>query len=554
MNAQIPRASVERFLRLSAEVNRRLRENRIRDMFPDDGPLRRELYQKHMEFFAAGAEHNERCMIAGNRCITPWTAIEMGRATRRVSEILGEPDFCVQSWADGSQCTSRASGVFLKGIEPAFRVYLDTGDFFDCSRKHRVLTREGWFSLAGLIRASSGLHCTKIAPSLKASYGGDDRPSGGQPPPLSGSDQGQPPSQGGVLERPRSIVRHGGGVARKSRHIRTLPGDAHRTILDDPSLIAGLCGRFEDPEMMLSAQWPSGLRQELSLFSDECGRRLALLPSELHQPFGGLSAGALNEFRAEEGMNLERFSGLKASSLSLQWVGRNQSIPRFLYGKARNWIFSTFSSPQLVTGSYIATIVPLGLQPILDFNVEETNNYVAGGAVHHNTGKTFGCGGYETTLHLTGDYPAWWVGRRFDKPITAWAVGETSQTTRDVVQATLAGPIGALGTGLIPKRLIVGEPIHARGVANAIDTMHVRHVSGGTSMLGFRSYDQGRTKFQGVAKHLIWLDEEPPEDVYDECMMRLMTTDGLMICTFTPLLGLTKVALRFLPHLAPGQP
>ena len=26
---------------------------------------------------------------------------------------------------------------------------------------------------------------------------------------------------------------------------------------------------------------------------------------------------------------------------------------------------------------------------------------------------------------------------------------------------------------------------------------------------------------------MVWLDEEPPVDVYDECMLRLMTTDGL---------------------------
>ncbi len=70
------------------------------------------------------------------------------------------------------------------------------------------------------------------------------------------------------------------------------------------------------------------------------------------------------------------------------------------------------------------------------------------------------------------------------------------------------------------------------------------------SRLGFKSYDQGRKKFQGTSKHLVWLDEEPPADVYDECMLRLMTTDGLMLCTFTPLEGMTEIALRFLPQVA----
>ena len=50
---------------------------------------------------------------------------------------------------------------------------------------------------------------------------------------------------------------------------------------------------------------------------------------------------------------------------------------------------------------------------------------------------------------------------------------------------------------------------------------------------------------------MIWLDEEPPMDVYSECLLRLMTANGLMLCTFTPLLGLSDVALMFLPNLAP---
>ena len=89
------------------------------------------------------------------------------------------------------------------------------------------------------------------------------------------------------------------------------------------------------------------------------------------------------------------------------------------------------------------------------------------------------------------------------------------------------------------------------GVSGAMDTARIKHKSGGTSQIGFKSYDQGRTKFQGVAKHVIWLDEEPAAPVYDECLLRLMTTNGLMLCTFTPLLGLSAVALKFLPSLAP---
>jgi phage terminase large subunit-like protein len=171
----------------------------------------------------------------------------------------------------------------------------------------------------------------------------------------------------------------------------------------------------------------------------------------------------------------------------------------------------------------------------------------------NRVGKTWGIGGYETALHLTGEYPGWWEGRRFDHPIDAWAAGDTSDTTRDIVQLSLFGQQGDMGTGLIPRANIIGEPTKRAGVAGAVDTARVRHKSGGTSIIGLKSYDQGRKKFQGTAKHVVWLDEEPPEPVYDECLLRLMTVDGMILGTFTPLEGLSRVVLRYLPHMAPGD-
>ena len=171
----------------------------------------------------------------------------------------------------------------------------------------------------------------------------------------------------------------------------------------------------------------------------------------------------------------------------------------------------------------------------------------------NRVGKTFGVGGYETTLHLTGEYPDWWTGRRFDHPIEAWAAGDTGETTRDIIQYTLMGAIGELGTGLIPAANIIGEPTKRSGITGAMDIAKIRHKSGGTSYLAFKSYDQGRKKFQGTAKHLIWLDEEPPANVYSECVTRTMTTQGLVLCTFTPLEGLTEVSLKFMPELAPKE-
>src|ERR1039458_10231464 len=72
----------------------------------------------------------------------------------------------------------------------------------------------------------------------------------------------------------------------------------------------------------------------------------------------------------------------------------------------------------------------------------------------NRTGKTE-TGAYEMACHLTGQYPDWWQGRRFSKPVNAWACGTTNGTTRDIVQEKLLGPEGAHGTGMIPAHTIV---------------------------------------------------------------------------------------------------
>jgi phage terminase large subunit-like protein len=175
-------------------------------------------------------------------------------------------------------------------------------------------------------------------------------------------------------------------------------------------------------------------------------------------------------------------------------------------------------------------------------------------------GKTEGMGGYETALHLTGQYPKWWEGRRFDKPIMAWAAGKTNETARDIVQRKLFGPVtgegttrkSVSGTGLVRGNCI-GDITWKQGVQNFIDTVRIRHVSGDWSVLGMKSYQQGRGSFEGTEQDLIWLDEEPPLDIYSECLIRTATTNGIVMLTFTPLEGVTGTVLTFMPGGDPEQ-
>lgn len=159
----------------------------------------------------------------------------------------------------------------------------------------------------------------------------------------------------------------------------------------------------------------------------------------------------------------------------------------------------------------------------------------------NRTGKSE-TGAYAVAIWLTGKYPPWWQGKRFSRPVNVLVVGETGRLVRDSMQAKLMGEAGRIGEGLIPLKSI-SDKVSKGGVPDAFDVVRVKHVSGGESILQFQSYDQGREAFQATSRDVIWLDEEPPISVYNECLIRTMTTGGIVICTFTPLKGMSETVL-----------
>lgn len=178
----------------------------------------------------------------------------------------------------------------------------------------------------------------------------------------------------------------------------------------------------------------------------------------------------------------------------------------------------------------------------------------------NRVGKTEGGGGYELALHLTGWYPDWWVGKRFNRPITAWAAGKTTQKTKEILQSKILGQVTVVdgrktmdGTGLIPGEWL-GRAAFSKGDGELVETIRVKYFLGGWSTLTLKSYEQGRDAFEGTEIDAILLDEEPPMEVYSECNIRTMATtgneddDGIIMLTFTPLDGHTDVVLSFLPQ------
>jgi len=172
----------------------------------------------------------------------------------------------------------------------------------------------------------------------------------------------------------------------------------------------------------------------------------------------------------------------------------------------------------------------------------QERGFIAGNRV----GKTE-AGNYETVCHATGLYPDWWDGWKMNRPGLIWVGGDTATTCRDIIQKKLLGEINDLGSGMLPKDSILDYKTR-RNVPDAIEIVRVKHISGGVSTIVFKTYEQGRATWQGTEVDFIWMDEECPQDVYGEAMIRLMTTKGRIITTFTPLSGLTDVVLSFLDN------
>lgn len=171
----------------------------------------------------------------------------------------------------------------------------------------------------------------------------------------------------------------------------------------------------------------------------------------------------------------------------------------------------------------------------------------------NQVGKTL-CAAAEVAYHATGIYPKDWEGKVFRKAPKILVSGVTNETLKKIGQKELLGDPemgpGEFGTGMIPKDLIVGYTMK-RGVPDAVESVRVKHISGRESILHFTAYEAGKMKFMGVKYDLIWPDEEPPMDIWQQFLRSQITTNGIIMFTFTPESGYTELVTQLLNEPKP---
>jgi hypothetical protein len=113
---------------------------------------------------------------------------------------------------------------------------------------------------------------------------------------------------------------------------------------------------------------------------------------------------------------------------------------------------------------------------------------------------------------MTGQYPEWWTGKKYNEPIRVWIVGESVTLVRDTLQKQLCGA-QEFGTGTIALLSFCKKPIMVSGGLQAIDTFFVTHETDGetdgTSVASFKTFEQRRERLQSETVDLIWVDEKP---------------------------------------------
>lgn len=142
----------------------------------------------------------------------------------------------------------------------------------------------------------------------------------------------------------------------------------------------------------------------------------------------------------------------------------------------------------------------------------------------NRTGKTYS-GAAEAVYMALCQHPF----KPYLEPNEGWVVSETYKVQEEASQKIIMS--------LLPPNQIK-KIINIKG--GVMEAIHVDVVKKGKkiglSKIGFKSSDSGVRNFAGAAKRWIWFDEEPPQEIYKECVARIAAGMPLDIWfTMTPI-------------------
>ena len=121
------------------------------------------------------------------------------------------------------------------------------------------------------------------------------------------------------------------------------------------------------------------------------------------------------------------------------------------------------------------------------------------------------------------------IDRVSSEATSGWVVSLDFPSSRDIIQPKY------FNNGFSPPSSDIKPFIPDHEIADWRKQDQILKLKNG-SLIGFKSADSGRKKFQGTEKEWVHFDEEPPMEIYDECVIRVgskpLTIFGT--CTMLP--------------------
>ncbi|MDP9201166.1 MAG: terminase family protein [Gemmatimonadota bacterium] len=149
----------------------------------------------------------------------------------------------------------------------------------------------------------------------------------------------------------------------------------------------------------------------------------------------------------------------------------------------------------------------------------------------NQVGKTTS-GAVELVAACLGRHPVY--NKLWQPPLTCWASALSWELWEKILLPELLT--------WIPRDRLVKAPTPHQHSSNR--EILIRADNGRISRITGKAAEQGADKYQSARVHLVWLDEEHPEAVWDEMQPRLLRHGGRTIATVTPLKGLTWLFRR----------
>jgi len=464
-------------------------------------------------------KNSELLVLGGNRCLAGETVLTDAKTGKKMAlSSITEPFWVKALSKDGAEVICQAEVPFTKSPAPLFSVETSCGASFACSEAHLLLCADGEWRPLGLLPVGSQLY---PAPSSSGSFLARFR---------QGAQRYLRKAVGflaGCLERSHSC----GELLLRYREVVQASFPSQACVAGHGFSYERTCPDSFGHEWHLQTHTNDALGG-----TQECNQPLPSL-GRLSSSYGLLQTAV------QFSDTLCHASCRLFESASLGCLIAAQSILEFFLRLS----IRAFSLLGRCIGFSCAGIVLrktyLRNDVVWDFTVPEHHNYIHEGVTHHNSGKTEYAAKRMAQAFVGTDLNGFapdWIKEKFKKRgLNIWCLHTTNMTSVSMQQ------------NVFHKYLPTELKEAKRSKSTQVSWTQKNGFSDNTAVyngnqIWFLNYSQDIKVVEGGEVDFVWCDELVPADWLETLKYRLITRNGKLLVTFTPILGYTQTVKEFI--------